>query len=375
MMKPKGPLDASTYTKWIRQRTNIGMKEKVPTTDLPALGLLTQLGNLRAASNVPSANLVWFMNAFFSPTAGNIIRQVTADSYGTVYATNIIGATVGTVNTIEILRANNTTLSVNMPAADIQPNSLDIYNNKLYVGCTSNQSTSRIIIYDITPGVGITLNKQVTSFSGTTLINPRALVVSPTGTVYFVINGNVLLKTTDILTASPTASVVNNNAVAATKINSPDCMYLVVENGVDMLYMSNIGGNNVVKVNSSLGTNDIPMLIAGTGVAGYNNTDNVLAVFAQLNGPRGIFVDTNGDVYIGDTINGRVRKVDIATGIITTFAGTGVSGNTGDGGLATSAQVSGGNALGVSGVYYSTYYKGFLIADTNNKRVRQIKLN
>ncbi len=90
----------------------------------------------------------------------------------------------------------------------------------------------------------------------------------------------------------------------------------------------------------------IPMLaysqiittIAGTGVNGYNG-DGISATAAELSMPYGIGIDNIGNVLISDIGNNRLRKVDRA-GIITTFAGTGLSGQSGDGGPASAAQVA-----------------------------------
>ena len=76
--------------------------------------------------------------------------------------------------------------------------------------------------------------------------------------------------------------------------------------------------------------------IAGTGVEGYNG-DGIAATAAKLNGPAGIVVDSIGNLYIADVLNNRVRKVDIATGIISTIAGNGTLGSSGDGGAATAS--------------------------------------
>jgi hypothetical protein len=77
--------------------------------------------------------------------------------------------------------------------------------------------------------------------------------------------------------------------------------------------------------------------IAGTGTRGFRG-DNGSAVHAQLADPKGILFDAAGNLYIADTNNHRVRKVD-AAGTITTVAGTGARGGAGDGGAATGAQL------------------------------------
>jgi len=83
--------------------------------------------------------------------------------------------------------------------------------------------------------------------------------------------------------------------------------------------------------------------VAGTGVRGYGG-DGGAAIKAQLCGPQGVVVDAADDLYIADDCNDRIRRVD-ARGQITTFAGTGSGGNTGDGGPATAAQIDGPDGL------------------------------
>jgi hypothetical protein len=103
--------------------------------------------------------------------------------------------------------------------------------------------------------------------------------------------------------------------------------------------------------------------IAGTGVEGYGG-DNGAATSAYLDTPTGVAVDGNGNVYIADSHNHRIRKV--SSGTITTIAGTGAAGYSGDGGAATAAQLSLPSAVAIdsNGNLY--------IADTNNQRIRRI---
>ncbi|MHB1721058.1 MAG: NHL repeat-containing protein, partial [Acidimicrobiales bacterium] len=103
---------------------------------------------------------------------------------------------------------------------------------------------------------------------------------------------------------------------------------------------------------------------AGTGVAGFSG-DGGPATAAELDHPSGLAVAPNGDVYISDAGNNRVRMVN-PSGIITTVAGTGVAGFSGDGGPATAAELDypNGLALGPDG--------GLFIADRNNQRIREI---
>ncbi len=103
--------------------------------------------------------------------------------------------------------------------------------------------------------------------------------------------------------------------------------------------------------------------VAGTGSPGYSG-NNGFATLAQLNSPDGISFDSAGNLYIADTGNNVIRKV--AGGIISTVAGTGVAGNAGDFGPATSATLYNPNGVvpGPNGVLY--------IADSGNNRIRVV---
>jgi hypothetical protein len=105
--------------------------------------------------------------------------------------------------------------------------------------------------------------------------------------------------------------------------------------------------------------------VAGTGTAGYSG-DGGLAVAATLNHPRGLAVDASSNVYIADTGNNRVRRVDHVTGNITTVAGNGTAGLAGDGRAANAAELNFpfGLALDAAGYLY--------IADADNQRIRVV---
>ena len=79
--------------------------------------------------------------------------------------------------------------------------------------------------------------------------------------------------------------------------------------------------------------------MAGNGTTGYSG-DGGLATKAELCAPEDVTVDSAGNIYIADSCNNRIRKVTVSTGIITTVAGDGTGGYSGDGGQATSAELS-----------------------------------
>ncbi len=100
------------------------------------------------------------------------------------------------------------------------------------------------------------------------------------------------------------------------------------------LIFSDSGNNRIRKID----TKGIITTIAGNGTAGFAG-DGGAATAAELNGPWGLAVDASGNLYICDQANNRIRKVD-TSGIITTVAGNGIAGYTGDGGPAISASIN-----------------------------------
>ena len=103
------------------------------------------------------------------------------------------------------------------------------------------------------------------------------------------------------------------------------------------IYFNEAFSNRVREIVASTG---LLKTVAGTGTSGFSG-DGGPATSAQLSGGfrMGIFVDASGNVFIADQFNERVRRVAAATGIITTVAGDGTAGFSGDGGPATSAQL------------------------------------
>ncbi|MBI4854996.1 MAG: Ig-like domain-containing protein [Acidobacteria bacterium] len=105
--------------------------------------------------------------------------------------------------------------------------------------------------------------------------------------------------------------------------------------------------------------------VAGFGVPGYNG-DNIIATMASLDDPTSVAVDGQGNFFIADSGNNRIRKVDIASGLISTIAGNGTDGFSGDGGLATRAMLNQPTAI----IFDSQ--GNLFIADSGNNRVRRI---
>lgn len=105
--------------------------------------------------------------------------------------------------------------------------------------------------------------------------------------------------------------------------------------------------------------------IAGTGTAGYNG-DNQPAVDAELFFPAGVAVDAGGNVFIADTVNWRVREISASSGLISTVAGNGHPGYSGDGELATMAELTHVNGIALDSA------GDIFLSDGDNHRVRKV---
>ena len=132
-----------------------------------------------------------------------------------------------------------------------------------------------------------------------------------------------------------------------------------------LLYLADHANNRIRRITAD-GTIET---IAGSGPAGINqgsfSGDGHAAALATLQEPWGIAFDSKGNLYVADRDNNRVRRVD-PTGLITTVAGNGVRGYAGDGGPATSAQLCGPDGLAVDA------HDNVYVADDCNNRVRRI---
>jgi len=197
--------------------------------------------------------------------------------------------------------------------------------------------------------------------------NAEGVFVVANGDLYLADTGNHEIRKVTALTGIVTLVVGSTSpgysgdggAAAAARLRLPAAI-VVAANG-DM-YIADTGNDTVRKVTAATG---IITTYAGTGTTGYTG-DGGAATSARLSGPQGLVLAANGDLYIADTGNNVIRKVTAATGVITTFAGTGTAGFLGDGGVATSARLNAPESVSISasGELY--------IADAGNNRIRRV---
>jgi hypothetical protein len=204
---------------------------------------------------------------------------------------------------------------------------------------------------------------ELSSPSGTAVSNGNLYIADTGNNVIRKVNSAGIISTV----AGNTQCNMNNNGVNPNVNDGKPATQaeLCAPTGVTLdtagnLYIADTGDNRIRKVNTA----GIISTIAGNGTYGYNG-DNIPATSAKLFFPTGVAVDAMNDVFIADTVNSRVRVVN-AAGIIHTFAGNGSFGFGGDGGPATSAKLSGPTGLGIDGS--GTVF----ISDTFNNRLRKV---
>jgi trimeric autotransporter adhesin len=164
---------------------------------------------------------------------------------------------------------------------------------------------------------------------------PQGLAVDASGNVFVADTANARVRkisggTITTVAGSGTQGYAGDGAAATSaQLNTP---VGVTVDKAGNLYITDVSASVIRKV----APNGIITTVAGNGSQGYSG-DTGPATGAMLNGPQGVAVDASGNLYITDTLNGVIREVT-ASGTISTIAGNGIDGYAGDGGPATSAE-------------------------------------
>jgi len=199
-----------------------------------------------------------------------------------------------------------------------------------------------------------------------TLHWPHGVAVDPAGAGLFIADSaNHRIRRVDLasgtittLAGGATAGAAGDGGPAvAAQLEDPKAVWVAPAGD---LYIADSGNERIRRVDPS-GTIST---IAGTGVQGYSG-DGGPAIAAQFDGPRGLAGDGAGNLYVADDNNHRVRRID-PSGVVTTVAGTGVAEFSGDGGPARSAQLDHPRGVAVDG------RGNVFIADSMSHRIRMV---
>ncbi|WP_052733139.1 NHL domain-containing protein [Hymenobacter terrenus] len=201
------------------------------------------------------------------------------------------------------------------------------------------------------------------------LSSPYGVAVDGSGNIYIAVQGGNRVRKVSAATGVITTVAGTSATPGFSGDGGPatgamlDTPRGVAVDGSGNIYIADVGNFRIRKVSAATG---VITTLAGTGTAGFSG-DGGPATGAMLNSPRGVAVDGNGNIYIADQSNHRVRKVSAATGVITTLAGAGGTGGfSGDGGPATGAMLDEPTGVAVDG------NGNIYIADQSNNRVRKV---
>ena len=194
------------------------------------------------------------------------------------------------------------------------------------------------------------------------LSGPTGMSFDSFGNVYIAERGHI--RRVDGLTKQ-ISTVVEGSGLSLSLEDGTDYPYDVKLDAAGNLYWSDTAAHIVRKRDGITG---VITTVAGRGSSGYSG-DGGLATEAELSLPTGLALDVDGNIYVVDSGNHTLRRVDRITGVITTLAGTGTPGFSGDGGSAPAARLNApvGIAIDRSGNFY--------VSEMRNHRIRRIDVS
>jgi len=312
---------ASEYTKYIRQVANTKLNSADANRRIPTYERHSIISSPPGRDIVSRSNFVQFSRGFLR-VMGYYINTLNIPGYtgslnsaGIVIDGNIIYATAGD----KIVKFN----TVSGDVSDLTVSSgavnafLHIYGDTLYIGTTGTSAYR----------VDKNLFASPTIYRTVTGTQCRGVASDSAGNIYVITLSGLIFKNVEATALNPL------NAIG-TNVNGGRGR---VEDGVEYLYICDTGNHRVVKLNLSTPTT----FTIFAGVTGESSIagENVAAASGGTSSPRGIAFDNSGNAYITTSGAGSVNTVRIVNtaGNISTFAGQGPVGYSGDGGLARDA--------------------------------------
>ena len=292
-------------------------------------------------------------NLFIADTSTNRIRKVNA-------STQVIGTVAGSVG------ASSSATAVAMRPAGVAVDA----GGDVFIADSGNNVVREISAS--TGLITVVAGNGVAGYSGdggqataAELNAPMGLAVDAAGDLFIADSGNNRIREvsagTHVITTVAGTGVGlyggDGGQATAAELNAPAGVAL---DSAGDLFIADTGNQRIREVaGGTIST------VAGNGTAGYAG-DGGQATGAELNSPAGVAVDSAGDLYIADTSNQRIRKVAAGTQVISTLSGNGISGYAGDGGLAAAAQLDAPRGLAVDSA------GDLFIADQANNCIREV---
>ncbi len=330
----------------------------------------------------------WAGNSNYNSVTSSAITQVVSQAtpqitwsnpativYGTALGAAQLNATANVLGSFSYSPASGTVLH---PGTQTLSTTFTPSDTTDYTTATATVP----VMVSLVPGPGIITTIAGNGYQGNSgdggpainaeMIWPEGIAVDSGGNIYIPDSTNNVVR--EVAASSGIITTIagtgtqgysgDGGAATSSELNTPMAVAVDASGNV---YIADAGNNRIRKITVSSG---MITTVVGTGVAGYSG-DGGAATGAELWDPLGIAFDSAGNLYIADTQNSVIREVASSTGIITTVAGNGFPGYSGDGGPARSAQLEfwgpGAIAFDSSGNLY--------IADTDNQVVRKVTVS
>src|SRR5579863_6173505 len=313
-----------------------------------------------AALNFPCGLAIDSAGGIYIADAANIrIRRVSPGGIISTFAGNGIPGSSGD---------GGPALSASL--SDVAGVALDATGN-LYFGDASNRRVRKVTPAGIISTVAGTGTQGFSGDGGpatnATLNRPTFIVVDAVGNLYISDSSNQRIRRVDVggtITTIAGNGLIGFSGDGGLAISASLAFPLgIAMDKAGNLYIADANNHRIRRVNPG----GIISTVAGNGIEGFSG-DRGLATSASLNYPEDVAFDGSGNLFIADSANNRIRKVDPA-GVISTVAGTAINGFSGDGGPAVEAVLNFplGLAINTAG--------GVYLADRANNRIREISAN